>query len=1020
MTGHHFISYSSADAEEFALKLADELSGGRPSFPVWIDKRELQAGEDWDEQIVEAIRTCDSLIFVMSEDSVEDQSVCKQEWTRALKYKKLIIPLRLDSDAELPFRLGSRQSIDFTGSFDTGLARLRRRLQELGSPRGALQALEDRLVDAERDLRRANEDSRRSRIQGEIQELKQQIEQQQRVVADPQKVAKRVEHEIKQGLERERLPAQQATQVTRGKFVNTPPVVAPSYFQGRQSETKQIGQFLQDDASRLLTIVGRGGIGKTTLVCRLLKALENGHLPDSDEPLEVDGIVYLSSIGSRQVNVPNLYTDLSRLLPGEIVAQLDAFYKNPRISTEAKMGELLQHFSNGTVVLLLDNFEDIIEPETQKIRDTELDEALRAILNLPQHAVKVIITTRITPRDVALLQPGRQALLNLDEGLPSPHAENLLRQKDMDGKVGLRDASDDLLSKARERTLGYPRALEALFAILAADRDTSLADIVNDTSKLLPDNVIEALVGEAFSRLDATAQSVMQALAVYNRPVTHNAVDYLLQPYNPSIKSAQVLGRLVNMQFARKQGDRYYLHPVDRAYSFERIPQGAPADRDQPQPPFTQFALLHRGAEYFNQTHLLSKNIKSLVNIAPQLAEYELHYAGQNYDEAGEVLLNLLHYFWLWGLFHMQADLCRQLLIKIKSPLVDRKIMLALGRALGYLGEYSQAITYINNALENSRQDKDRQSEANSLWRLGFIYFELGRVKTALECYKQAFVIALEKKDRDLQGHVLGSVAMCYSELGDIERAIDYHRQSIAVAKRSRSLANVSVGTGNLGLRYGDLGENDQAATMHREALAIALKLGARSEEGRHLVNQAIVLIDQGQHDEAIEKAAESAKIANEISSPRLGSYSNRFLALARLYTEDLHGARSAAELARMHNSPEHHHSILALLGVIALRQHDLPAARAAFEQAVVESNTLLAHTPQLYNSLDSKALALSGLALIEGAQHVPEAIETYTAARNITKAAGIVARVLRLHDALAVMDEQNILQDVRVAAAGE
>src|SRR5882672_7775835 len=105
MPGHHFISYAPPEAQDFVLRLADVLAGGPPSIPVWLDKRDLQPGRDWDEQLAEAIRTCDSLLFVMTPDSVEDNSVCKAEWTRALRYKKPIVPLKLHRDTELPFRL---------------------------------------------------------------------------------------------------------------------------------------------------------------------------------------------------------------------------------------------------------------------------------------------------------------------------------------------------------------------------------------------------------------------------------------------------------------------------------------------------------------------------------------------------------------------------------------------------------------------------------------------------------------------------------------------------------------------------------------------------------------------------------------------------------------------------------------------------------------------------------------------------------------------------------------------------
>src|SRR4029450_2810859 len=152
-----------------------------------------------------------------------------------------------------------------------------------------------------------------------------------------------------------------------------------------------------------MTVVGRAGIGKTAMVCRVLKSLEGGQLPDVGGPLQVDGIVYLSASGSRRVTVPNLYADLTKLLPDTTANALDALYKDPRATTEAKMRSLLEAFPHGCVVVLLDNFEDVVDRETQNIRDAEFGEALRALLNLSHHAVKALLTTRIAPRALALV-----------------------------------------------------------------------------------------------------------------------------------------------------------------------------------------------------------------------------------------------------------------------------------------------------------------------------------------------------------------------------------------------------------------------------------------------------------------------------------------------------------------------------------------------------------------------------------------------------------------------------------------
>jgi hypothetical protein len=191
--GRLFLSYSGVDGVEFALRLADVLEAGPPSYKVWIDKRDLRPGRDWDEQIEEALRTCHWLLFVMTKDSVRADSVCKQEWSRALGYRKPVIPLLLDAETEIPFRLGSRQYIAFT-DFTSGTAQLRQYLTWTTSPEGVLAELEVRLADANRELPRAAE-YRRPAIEAEILELRQWIDQQQLLIdnraAEPPKAQDR-------------------------------------------------------------------------------------------------------------------------------------------------------------------------------------------------------------------------------------------------------------------------------------------------------------------------------------------------------------------------------------------------------------------------------------------------------------------------------------------------------------------------------------------------------------------------------------------------------------------------------------------------------------------------------------------------------------------------------------------------------------------------------------------------------------------------------------------------------------
>jgi hypothetical protein len=171
----YFISYSSVDGPEWADRLVSALASAPDPIPVWLDKPSLHPGEDWDDQIQAAIEHTPALLFVVTEDSVHPYSVCKNEWTWALKKERPVIPLRFDRHAELPFRLASREYIDFADSFDNGLNRLRSHLSWMSTPDGRRREIEHQLLEAERRLPRA-EGSDREAIEHRLVELRARLD----------------------------------------------------------------------------------------------------------------------------------------------------------------------------------------------------------------------------------------------------------------------------------------------------------------------------------------------------------------------------------------------------------------------------------------------------------------------------------------------------------------------------------------------------------------------------------------------------------------------------------------------------------------------------------------------------------------------------------------------------------------------------------------------------------------------------------------------------------------------------
>jgi tetratricopeptide (TPR) repeat protein len=863
---------------------------------------------------------------------------------------------------------------------------------------------------------------------------------------------------IGSGIQREQVPAEPQP-VRASRFVNPPPATAPTWFQDRQVETGLLARYVTDPGIRMVCVAGRGGIGKTAMVCRLLKGLEAGRIPDVEGDLatiNVAGIVYLSRNGVHKVEYPTLVADLLRLVPAEAAQRLQRLYQDPHQSPPEMMLALLEAFPAGEpVVVLLDNLESVMDTERETLAEQALGESLSALLTAPAHAVTVIATTRVMPTALLKVEPARQRQLRLDEGLGSPDAQIVLRELDDDGRLGLRDAPDELLDGLGRHTRGFPRALEAVKAILDTDVTLTPRDLLNRTGHLPEDQVIQVLVGEAYELLDGPAQQVMQALSVYPAPVSAVGVDFLLRPVNPTTDAAPILTRLVRRQLVRFQDRHYYLHPLDRDYARSQLPPGGPGDS---RAAFTLTGLQARAADYYVQIRTPRESWRTLEDVRPQLAEFELRCDTGDYDTAATVLDDIdFDYLQVWGHYRTLIGMHERIYGQITNPNLNATHLGSLGNCHHRLGDYRQAIDLHTHAMAIARDIGDRGGEGVALGNLGNCYHRLGDYRHAIDLNTQARAISHNMGDRRGEGADLCNQGNCHLSLGDYRQAIDLYTQALEIFRDIGDRQSEDTVVGNLGLCHCDLGDYRQAIDLHTQALAIARDIGDRRGEDLHLDNLGLCHHRLGDYRQAIDLHTQALAIARDIGD-RYGeantlndlgrawlatgdarravtlleqavscadttgdiepaAQARSGLARAQLQLGDPAAAHAAIAARRELPYPVEEPTMRLLEGLALLGLHRLDEGVEAFSDAVTAADALLALADRNVAALQARALALSGLAAVTGdPARATEAMQAFVRADAVTSAAGVAADTRRLLDGIAAYDRSGIVAKIRAA----
>ncbi|GJL65571.1 MAG: hypothetical protein NPIRA05_05420 [Nitrospirales bacterium] len=934
----------------------------------------------------------------MTKESVAGTSFCKNEWDFACERHKYIVPLRFSEHIEMPLPLRRFQCLDFATNFEHGLNELRQILLKGESGEGRLNSIAMLMTGLTQEI------SQVSDINPTIKKTVKQLSLELDELPEFFNIRKTEPHDLgsKQSL----------------RVKTDPPVLVPNFFQGREAELGVCAKFLdfEKEERPLLSIVGRPGIGKTTLICRLLQSLERAQLSEVVGSGEVYGLVYINSDESHGLSWASFFSEVANILEQPERELLETLYKEPGLEVSQKMRKLLNVVDHRRIVVLIDAVEKLLDPVTHEFIDLEMKEALRTLLAARRHSIKVILTSHVPLPKLSATPSLYQIPLNLNEGLPPSSVKNVLREMDSDASLGLKDISADVFDKVCELTNGIPRNIVKLVDTLQSSPSIFLSEIVGHADGFNSQKIFHELIEQAFNLLDSLEKRVVQVLSVFSAPISPEAVNFVLELYSPDVDSEPILRRLVAMKLVhKKEGKGYFLEKNDRLHVLSSVPEVHPADhKNAGQAELTLFSLRRRCAEFYKSIRLPTQDWNSKKDIEPQLAEFDLRYEGQEYEQAASILKDIWEAMLEWGHYRPMAECYKRLRNKLVAAEDKDQVLQVLGWIYEKLGEVDEAISCYQEGLSVSRHILGRKRAPLYLSNLAICYEQLNNIPIATLHCVQALRLAHDLDDQAREALGLNVLGDCSMEIGMMNEALDCYERSLELVSRGqrRQKVLVLVNLARLHCERGDIYEAEQRL---REAFSAVKHEPYPLGEAAALILRAEQHIKASEFDQGHSAFEKSIRLADEIKAVQLQMNARIGQALAFLFQGKLDKAFEYSDAARQYEGPKNKFLAHEVHGLTALCCGKVDVAIEAFEISLELAQKLLDRTYQNYRVLNARGLSWCGLMLCKDIdEYIPHAMEAFRTARNVIKSDWTLQNVLRKFDELTKIDHKRKLSRIR------
>ena len=643
---------------------------------------------------------------------------------------------------------------------------------------------------------------------------------------------------------------------------------------------------------KVLAIVGQGGIGKTSLAIKLLRALGG-----DGETVAQQSNSFFDLYLFYRVTEGNSFDDgAGFLLRGLGLSAAD--FQTP----EDKIAAILRGLNGRRCLLLLDNLESILQPashsEAGKAVSPEWGRLLHDLV-FCNHRSRGILTSRELPLDLADPRSRRRQpdpkLVSVEPlgGVADEDGVRILRE------YGLTDSEEDLRWVAA-RVKGNVFLLGQLGAI-ARDCPGYLrqhAELVTEEA--------EPIIQEQLQRQTEAGRELLRRMSVLRVGVDLQGLTFLRLYTGEEEKDERLLmaaGLAEPVEFSREEV-RETEAIVEKLVGCSLVQRGYDGQKCE----FfydlhrlirefllvesaSQIETLQMGACLFHASCMEVENPQSLEDLRPALEAQFFAFALGEYGEAADIIMDRLEdYLKPWGHWSLLQDLYQQILPHVAEEDKSRWLRV-IGCIYRDYGDWDTAERYFRDALElcqneaeilaklgrkqnrvsflfAAREQDTKSGIATSLGMLGDIERYRGNWDEAENLYRQSLELRTELGDRSGMASTWASLGYIQQCRGNWDEAENLYRQSLELMTELGDRSGMTYSWGVLGDIQRKRGNWDEAENLYRQSLDLRTELGDRSGMATSIGSLGENELARGNLDAAEQLLTEALTMFEEIGMP--------------------------------------------------------------------------------------------------------------------------------------------------------